>query len=79
MAKVEVEQETGDVSRPAPPAELVVGIPGLVDAAQVRDAAEEWVRKPSDEHRRSAMKQAETAGFSSAEQSMMPATSTCPL
>ena len=40
MAKVVVEQETGDVSRPAPPAELVVGIPGLVDAAQVRTAAE---------------------------------------
>jgi len=34
---------------------------------QVRDAAEEWVRKPTDEHRRSAMKQAEMAGFSSAE------------
>jgi hypothetical protein len=35
--------------------------------AQVREAAEEWVRKPTDEHRRSAMKQAETADFSSAE------------
>ena len=34
---------------------------------QVREAAEEWVRKPTDEHRRSAMKQAETAGFGSAE------------
>ena len=42
MAKVEVEQVTGDVSRPAPPAELVVGIPGLVDAAQVRTAAAQW-------------------------------------
>src|ERR1700756_3800340 len=42
MAKVEVEQETGEVSRPAPPAELVVGIPGLVDAAQVRTAAAQW-------------------------------------
>ena len=34
---------------------------------QVREAAEEWVRKPTDAHRRSAMKRAETAGFSSAE------------
>lgn len=34
---------------------------------QVRTAAEAWVRKPTDEHRRSAMKQAETAGFGSAE------------
>ncbi|MBS0522962.1 MAG: hypothetical protein JSS04_04925 [Proteobacteria bacterium] len=39
----------------------------LAAEAQVREAAEEWVRKPTDEHRRSAMKQAETAGFSSAE------------
>jgi hypothetical protein len=35
--------------------------------AKVRDAAEEWVRKPSDELRRSAMKQAEATGFGSAE------------
>ena len=27
----------------------------------LRDAAEEWVRRPTDEHRRTAMKQAETA------------------
>ena len=33
----------------------------------LRDAAEEWVRKPTDEHRRTAMKQAETAGFGSPE------------
>lgn len=33
----------------------------------VRLAAETWVRKPTDEHRRSAMKQAETTGFGSAE------------
>jgi hypothetical protein len=39
----------------------------LTAETQVREAAEEWVRKPTDEHRRSAMKQAETAGFSSAE------------
>ena len=32
----------------------------------MREAAEEWVRKPTDEHRRAAMKQAETAGFGSA-------------
>jgi hypothetical protein len=35
--------------------------------AQVREAAEEWVRKQSDEQRRTAMKQAEAAGFGSAE------------
>ena len=35
--------------------------------AKVREAAEEWVRKPTDEHRRSAMKQAEATGFGSAE------------
>jgi hypothetical protein len=33
----------------------------------LRDAAEEWVRRPTDEHRRTAMKQAETAGFDSPE------------
>jgi hypothetical protein len=33
----------------------------------LRDAAEEWVRRPTDEHRRAAMKQAETAGFGSPE------------
>ena len=33
----------------------------------LRDAAEEWVRRPTDEHRRTAMKQAETAGFGSPE------------
>jgi hypothetical protein len=35
--------------------------------AKLREAAEEWVRKPTDEHRRSAMKQAEATGFGSAE------------
>lgn len=34
---------------------------------QVRAAAETWVRKPSDQHRRSAMQQAEASGFGSAE------------
>ena len=34
---------------------------------QVRAAAEEWVRKQTDELRRAAMKQAETAGFASPE------------
>lgn len=35
--------------------------------AKVRESAEEWVRKPSDELRRTAMKQAEAVGFGSAE------------
>lgn len=35
--------------------------------AKVRSAAEEWVRKQTDEHRRAAMKEAETAGFGSPE------------
>ncbi len=35
--------------------------------AKVRDAAEEWVRKQTDGHRRAAMKAAETAGFGSPE------------
>lgn len=35
--------------------------------SKVREVAEEWVRKQSDEHRRAAMKEAETAGFSSPE------------
>ena len=39
----------------------------LAAEAEVREAAEEWVRKPTDEHRRAAMKQAETTGFGSAE------------
>ena len=34
---------------------------------RLRDAAEEWVRKPTDDHRRAAMKEAETAGFNSPE------------
>jgi hypothetical protein len=34
---------------------------------KVREAAEEWVRKQTDEHRRGAMKEAETAGFGSPE------------
>jgi hypothetical protein len=35
--------------------------------AKMREAAEEWVRKPTDEHRRAAMKQAEAMGFGSPE------------
>jgi hypothetical protein len=35
--------------------------------AQVRKAAEEWVRNQTDERRRTAMKEAEAAGFGSAE------------
>src|ERR1044072_2900538 len=35
--------------------------------AQARDGAEKWVPNPTDEHRRAAMKQAETTGFGSAE------------
>jgi hypothetical protein len=33
----------------------------------IREAAEEWVRRPTDEHRRAAMKKAEAARFGSAE------------
>lgn len=42
---------------------------GVDQAAEkaVRAAAETWVRKPTDEHRRSAMKEAEATGFGSAE------------
>jgi len=39
----------------------------LAAETRVRDAAEEWVRKQTDEHRRAAMKQAEATGFGSAE------------
>jgi hypothetical protein len=39
----------------------------LAAETQVREAAEEWVRKQTDEHRRTAMKQAEATGFGSAE------------
>jgi hypothetical protein len=35
--------------------------------AAVREAAEEWVRRQTDEHRRAAMKEAEKAGFGSPE------------
>ena len=35
--------------------------------AKLREAAEEWVRKPTDDHRRAAMKEAEAMGFGSAE------------
>lgn len=35
--------------------------------AKVREAAEEWVRRQTDEHRRTAMKEAETSGFGSPE------------
>jgi hypothetical protein len=38
-----------------------------VTEATIRDAAEEWVRRPSDELRRAAMKEAEKAGFGSPE------------
>ncbi len=38
-----------------------------VAEAKVREAAEEWVRKPTDELRRAAMKEAEAAGFGSPE------------
>jgi hypothetical protein len=33
----------------------------------IREAAKEWVRQPNDERRRAAMKEAEKAGFGSAE------------
>ena len=42
MAKVEVEPEAGGQSQTAPQTELVVGLPGLVDVAQVRAVAEQW-------------------------------------
>jgi hypothetical protein len=41
--------------------------PNPAAEAEVRQAAEEWVRKQTDEHRRTAMKQAELTGFGSAE------------
>jgi hypothetical protein len=42
MAKVEVEPEAGGQSQTTPQAELVVGLPGLVDAGQVRALAAQW-------------------------------------
>jgi len=42
MAKVEVEQETGAQRQSTPQAELVVGLPGLVDVEQVRAVAAQW-------------------------------------
>jgi glucosylglycerate synthase len=42
MAKVELEQETGSQAQSAPRPELVVGIPGLVDATHVRSVAAQW-------------------------------------
>ena len=42
MAKVEVEQEAGAQSQSPPSAELVIGVPGLVDVAQLRKAAAQW-------------------------------------
>jgi hypothetical protein len=42
MAKVEIEEETGGSSQSAPHAELVVGLPGVVDAERVRVVAAEW-------------------------------------
>jgi hypothetical protein len=42
MAKVEVEEHTGGSSQSAPQAELVVGLPGLVDVERVRAVAAQW-------------------------------------
>jgi hypothetical protein len=42
MAKVEVEQETGGRTPSSSQTELVVGLPGLVDIAQVKAAAAQW-------------------------------------
>jgi hypothetical protein len=42
MAKVEVEQETGGQSPSSSQTELVVGLPGVVDIAQVKAAAAQW-------------------------------------
>ncbi len=42
MANVEVERETGGQSPSSSQTELVVGLPGLVDIAQVKAAAAQW-------------------------------------
>jgi glucosylglycerate synthase len=42
MAKVELEQEAGAQGRSVLQAELVLGLSGLVDLAQVRNVAEQW-------------------------------------
>jgi hypothetical protein len=42
MAKVEIEQEAGAQSQGTPQAELVVGLPGLVDVAHIRSVAAQW-------------------------------------
>src|SRR5581483_10470659 len=42
MAKVEDAQETAAESQSAPQADLVVGLPGLVDVAHVRSVAAQW-------------------------------------
>jgi hypothetical protein len=42
MAKVEVELVAGGQSQSPPQTELVVGLPGLVDAGQVRAIAAQW-------------------------------------
>ena len=42
MAKVEIEPEAGGQSQSTPQTELVVGLPGLVDVAQVRAVAAQW-------------------------------------
>ena len=42
MAKVEVEQEAGGRTPSSSQAELVVGLPGLVDIPQVKAAAAQW-------------------------------------
>jgi hypothetical protein len=43
MAKAEVEQETDGQTRESPRAELVVGLPGLVDVEHVRSHAAQWI------------------------------------
>ena len=42
MAKVEVEQETAAQSQGSSQADLVVGLPGVVDVAQVKAIAAQW-------------------------------------
>ena len=42
MAKVEVEQETGAQRQGAPQPELVIGLPGSVDVARLRNVAAQW-------------------------------------
>ncbi|HEX6771732.1 MAG TPA: hypothetical protein VF126_06885 [Acidobacteriaceae bacterium] len=42
MAKLEVEQEAGAPSQSPPSAELVIGLPGLVDVGHLRSIAGQW-------------------------------------